>query len=462
MSSTRESVFDTGHQSILSDYTTVREWPDYPVLDPSVEQLSSSPKVESSGKVRLTYKFRIDPSKRSQSELRNYISEAQTIRRHAANVIYSFDPGMYGGNNHVYNVIKDTYKGKSNINSANRQDNMNKVGEAFLAWESNGYREQGAERPNYGSKPYLCVRGNRLSLWADDGITVRIGGVAGEAPDPGRSEDFDFRLDGGQHQLKVLPAIRDGAVSMGRSEIHDTDSGWTFNLSVAYEQPVYHYNDLDRWIGVDLGTKALYTAAVVEAVDESPKGNGIDVLETEQGPGDELMATRKKQQQTLAHLQHEHGYAVASERLGKRLSRHAEQIEHEYANEIVNLAEDHSPCGIVLEDLIGIKGLGWSNLWAYFRFKETIAYKAHQRGIPVLTLSKVDTRGTSQTCSVCGHNPHWNPDESVETVPEKEGICGRISRDQYRCGECGYGPDDADVNAAINIANRFIEVVLDR
>ena len=298
-------------------------------------------------------------------------------------------------------------------------------------------------------------------MWRTDGgrygVTVQLGKTRGDVHDSGRKHTFDILLDCGSHQLKAIDAAYEGAIDTGRAEIHKCDGSWFYHQTISYKQPVYDWKDVDRWIGIDLGTTSLYSLAVVERSDESPKGNGIDVLETRHGPGDELMHERRQQEASLAYLQEEYGYAVASEKLGSRLSRHCIDLEHRYANEIVATVRESDPCGLVFEDLIGIKGLGWSNLWSYHRFKQVVTYKAHQAGIPVLTLTKGQTQGTSQECSACGHNPHYDPDgDGSETIPEKEGIAGRIARGQYHCKQCGYGPVDADVNAAINIALRLL------
>lgn len=102
---------------------------------------------------------------------------------------------------------------------------------------------------------------------------------------------------------------------------------------------------------------------------------------------------------------------------------------------------------IVFENLKGIKGLGWSHLWAYFRFKQVITYKAHQHGIPTVTLGKAQTRHTSQDCSACGRRTSDEDDD------------GRIARAQFRCDAWEYGPADADSNAAINIATRQLSTL---
>ena len=415
---------------------------------------SSRSKADASGKVTITFIYRIEPSGAEAAQLQNYISEAQNIRRHGAHILRSFQSDQWGGQSPVNALLKEHWnRGRTTLISGNVQDNLNRVGEAFASWEANGYREQGGKPPQFGSQPYVVVRNDYIKdPWQTDsdryGITLQLGKTRGARYDPNRKHTFSFLLDYGNHQAKAIRAVSDGNVQFGRAEIHHRDGDWFLHLSVSYEQPVYDWKALDRWIGIDLGTVALYTLAVLEEVDEetgaSPKENGVDVLAVEHGAGQELMHERRQQKEALRHLQQTRGYEYASKKLGERLSKHSIQLEHEYANQIVRLATEYAPCGLVFEDIKGMGGMGWGHLWSYFRFKQVVTYKAHQEGIPTLTLSKPETRNTSKECSVCGSNP--------ETHDKAHG--GRITRDQYRCDACGYGPVDADTNAAINIGRR--------
>jgi len=445
-------ISDADINEVFDGVEEVEEWPtEYPLSDSKVLTTSRG-KAENSGKVRLTYVFELQVSRKKASQLRNYISEAQTIRRHAAHVLRSYRPDQWGGNTPVYSAIKDSYS-DSNLNSGNRSANMNKVGEAFATWEANGHREGGAEPPNYGTKEYVVLRGSKIELWENKkGVTVKIGGTRGDGTDPDRADSFDLPMVGGQHQMKATRAALRGDVSIGRSEVRYNDrlDRWELHLSISYEQPVYHPDDVDRWIGIDLGYSALYSAAIVRPLgreENSPKGNGIDVESITYGPGTELKAKRRQQKESLRHLQETKGNAVASDRLGSKLRTHVDQLEDRYANDIVALAADNRSCGLVFENIKGMGEIGWAHLWAYHRFREKIKYKAHQKGIPVMVLSKGETRYTSMECSACG----------LRT--SKESPYGRIHRGEFVCPDpdCGYGPVNADGNAAVNIVRRLLD-----
>jgi putative transposase len=95
---------------------------------------------------------------------------------------------------------------------------------------------------------------------------------------------------------------------------------------------------------------------------------------------------------------------------------------------------------IVLERLDGIRNrLKGSkrfkrmvSSWAFRELVNCIEYKAARYNIPVVF---IDPRGTSKSCSRCGHASRYN----------------RIDQSHFRCTRCGYR-NNADENAARNIA----------
>ena len=67
----------------------------------------------------------------------------------------------------------------------------------------------------------------------------------------------------------------------------------------------------------------------------------------------------------------------------------------------------------------------------WYEFRRQLGYKLLWQGG---SLVEVDDRGTSQTCSRCGHRAKEN----------------RLSQSDFRCQACGH-EENADVNAARNI-----------
>ncbi|WP_330633584.1 transposase [Halocatena halophila] len=431
---TRQAIYEEGYENLLGQWTTSAVLPEE----------TDDPKSNS---VNLTYVIPVTIGTRTASHLENYISEAQTLRRLTANVLWAYERDQWKTRCDVNGFLKTLpYWTQNSLKAGNKQSNVNKVAEAFNSWDSNDRTAENSALPTFGSNDFLCIRNTYVDVWDDaNGVTLNIGGLQGDAPDPGRDELFDLVCHGGEYQQRALDAVSDGVVEAGRSEIHKRNGEWFFHLTISYDRPQYNDNTLDRWIGIDLGTVNLYTAAVVERTESSPKRNGVDVVSKPQyGPGTGLMETRRQQLQEHTRLQKQYGRETAHEELGKQLSEQSQHLEHEYANDIIRYALEHAPCGIVFENLKGVKGLGWSHLWAYFRFKETISYKAEKHGIPIVTLDKSQTQYTSLDCSACGQRTgdgdHY----------------GRITRDQFHCDECGYGPMNADKNAAINIAIRHL------
>ncbi|WP_241760271.1 RNA-guided endonuclease InsQ/TnpB family protein [Thermoplasma volcanium] len=133
---------------------------------------------------------------------------------------------------------------------------------------------------------------------------------------------------------------------------------------------------------------------------------------------------------------------------GKRERNRVKQIMHETSKAIVSNASTKKEM-IVLENIIGInqitkKGDGkgkdyrflLKNAFPYGMLASQVMYKASWEGLPVIELTRKETRNTSRMCSVCG---------SLTRIEH-----GRI----LKCDSCGL-EIDRDVNACINIAFRY-------
>ena len=127
-------------------------------------------------------------------------------------------------------------------------------------------------------------------------------------------------------------------------------------------------------------------------------------------------------------------------RSGKE-KRFVQDINHCISKKIVNSSYDT----FVLEDLKGIKkkrmGRKFNTKlsgWSYFQLQTFLEYKAQAKGKHV---EYVHPAYTSQTCSKCGCIDKKNRDA-----------------DKYSCSSCGH-EIHADINAAINIRNKFMAAV---
>lgn len=137
---------------------------------------------------------------------------------------------------------------------------------------------------------------------------------------------------------------------------------------------------------------------------------------------------------------------IASKYFGRK-SRRVRQMLHRTSREIVG-KEAMNREAIVLENIRGLKditkrgdGKGpdarhlFHNSFPYGELQCQIEYKAQWEGLPVIELTRKQTRGTSVQCSVCGCD--------TQVVPGRMVLC-----------EACYQLRDRDVNACINIAVR--------
>lgn len=100
--------------------------------------------------------------------------------------------------------------------------------------------------------------------------------------------------------------------------------------------------------------------------------------------------------------------------------------------------------GIAVEDLGGIQDRvtvqhsqrSRHKNWSFAQLRGFLEYKAKLAGVPVVA---VDPRGTSKTCSVCGHCDKGN----------------RRSQSRFSCKACGHTAH-ADKNGAVNIRLRAL------
>lgn len=136
----------------------------------------------------------------------------------------------------------------------------------------------------------------------------------------------------------------------------------------------------------------------------------------------------------------------------RKESRFATDVNHCISKRLVSVAKGTNRA-IVLEDLKGIckrakKGTRKTvcktmrqalSSWAFYQLRQFIEYKAMAAGVQIIY---VDPRNTSRTCSKCGH------------VDKKS----RRDQEHFVCTACGYTLN-ADINAAINIANRGAAVI---
>jgi putative transposase len=162
----------------------------------------------------------------------------------------------------------------------------------------------------------------------------------------------------------------------------------------------------------------------------------------------EISQAKQKYRQVKSHFKRNDARIITkiSEKYGKLQADKSMTEIHKITARIVKLARKEK-VAIALEDIKGIrklyrKGSGQGanyrsrlNSWAFGEFQRQIEYKAKSEG---LTVIKINARGTSAKCSVCGDR-----------------MFAEESR-MLRCSKCSLFID-RDENAAKNIRKRGLE-----
>ncbi len=141
-----------------------------------------------------------------------------------------------------------------------------------------------------------------------------------------------------------------------------------------------------------------------------------------------------------------------SAKYGRRRKERVQRILHLLSREVVEKAKAKKQV-IVFEDLGGMRRLyrkgngqgpsyrGRMNSWPFYEVKRQVEYKAAWEGVPVVTLTRGETRGTTMDCPRCGERLQ------VPVLGDNE---------HYRqlwCEVCGRWRD-RDVCAVLNISRR--------
>ena len=255
-------------------------------------------------------------------------------------------------------------------------------------------------------------------------------------------EDYNLWLPAGINpkQRSWIEAIYSGETEMGESRLIHSDGEWYLHITVHTDTTDYLLADPENRtpIGVDVGDAAL---ATVCHRDEYGTPTSPLIFNDEASRVRDL---RKTYFTAVRRLQRR-----GSERLSTEYTTNLwDEIDHVVncvSREIVEHARTIDDPVLVLEDLTGIQesidaGAFMNrrlHKWPFAKLHEQIQYKAREVGIPVVT---VDPRGTSKQCHECG---------TEGTRPHQATFC--CTND-----DCWVSEYQADLNAAINIADRYL------
>lgn len=136
------------------------------------------------------------------------------------------------------------------------------------------------------------------------------------------------------------------------------------------------------------------------------------------------------------------------DKIGNKIERFKDTFNHKYSRYIVDFAVKNN-CGIIqMEDLKNFNpSEKFLKDWPYFDLQTKIEYKAKEYGIEVI---RVNPQYTSKRCSRCGCIDELNRD------------CKK-SQSKFKCvnNECN-NCENADINAAKNIALPYIDKIIER
>jgi putative transposase len=136
---------------------------------------------------------------------------------------------------------------------------------------------------------------------------------------------------------------------------------------------------------------------------------------------------------------------------GRRRTNRAKQVLHRVSKEIVKDSKQ-SKAALVFENITGLRNLyrkgnfqgrnfrARMNSVPWYEIKRQIEYKAAWDSIPVLQLTKDETRGTSKVCPACGERL-------------QEDRYSKVHKRELWCSKCGKWCD-RDIIAVTNISRR--------
>lgn len=369
--------------------------------------------------VTKTLTVPLETSDRKSELLERAVEEFAEMASFWADVLPSYPEHEWTPNHtEMYRHITDEFDDDTRtVKSTIAREAQQKVTSAFTSWSSNG--KPGA-RPQFEEVDYVRLSHQDLTLAENDrGYGLKVRAIP--------NEPEWFHCGGGAYQTELLERVCDEAdsASLGAAEIVvEDDGGVTAKLNISFDVEVYEPDDVATTVGVDLGERVLYAVAVTDS------DGTVETVEVESGR--EFRHYREQLEARRERLSEAGDLKGVRETRGDR-ERYTEQVTHTASRRIVDLAADHAPCAIHLEDLTGYRESATDAIhdWPHAMLQEQIMYKATEAGIPVRV---VDPAGTSYTCRQCG----------AENPAFREG-------DEFDCWECGYEVH-ADVNAAINIA----------
>jgi len=390
-------------------------------------QLSAFEPESDTVDVTRTVRLKLQTSERKNEKLKQGIDAYQAVLSFMADRLPSYPPWEWEPRHpHMYHQAKrglpdDDIAYKTTL----AQQAQQQVAEAFKSWRERG---QPGDSPQgeFGSGSYLGLRNDDCEIVAHDsgGFGLKASFIS--------YDPLWFGINAGEFQREFLDRVTDddSDARAGSAELHLHESGDVFaHVTVTWPVESYRADDVNTTVGVDLNTDPLAAVAVWNHPDQA-----VEDVELHSGSEFHHYRERLKRAKDQA-MRDDDLKAIRDGRRNYEL--YTDHVMNTVSRRIVDLAVEHAPCRIHLEELTHLRAhTDDHHDWPYADLQEKVISKAEEEGLPVRF---VDPRDTSQRCRMC------------KSVSERHRSVE--NRHEFECENCGYQVH-ADVNAAVNIAQR--------
>ncbi len=325
-----------------------------------------------------------------------------------------------------------THPKYTGLHSQSSQNVLEELSGAFSSWF--GSDDDRDNPPGYRKQNYYDDDGNRVhEEHPRSTVTWKKNGIRHDTKhDRIRLSKGKNHKDGRDFILCEYQAPPDAEVENIRQvrAVYTTGKG-RWELHVVCEVEINAASPGENTAGVDLG---ICNPAAVAFPDDA-------LLY----PGNTLREDKHYFQQAEYQTAGDHGPSQKAQWAREKRGRRKDHFLHALSKDIVERCVNHDVGTLVVGDPSGVDDDDWGrhgnkrlDNWAYKRLMNLIDYKARERGIEV---EMPDERGTSSSCSVCGHKDRDS----------------RVERGLWKCDRCGVVAH-GDVNGADNIRQKTLTV----
>lgn len=228
----------------------------------------------------------------------------------------------------------------------------------------------------------------------------------------------------------------DGSWKFGTAKLVQKFDKWFLHIPMSKEFEIVNDSEINNIVGIDLGINFLATT-----YDSQGETRFFSGREIKHKRGQYKVFRKQLQQRQTPSAR------KRLKEIGSRENRYVRDVNHQVTKALV----EQYPKGtlFVLEDLSGVRSATEkvqvrnryvSVSWAFYQFREMLAYKSVLYGHKVIV---VNPKYTSQTCPKCGHVDKRNRNKKQH---------------RFECCNCQYKSND-DRIGAMNLYRKGIEYI---